>query len=218
MKRPLWQVVLAVMILMGIVGGIYDTVRQRTAMAPTDPVVMIVEYDILGQRVSQGSGFFIDNKTVLTAGHVVKLNSPFNHLEVYKKNDKTHTNEVYQVESAYALKSHDVGRITIEGTYDGPVAPLGSTKDLKVGDPVLICGYMLALSRMGLDLSTTWGHVSDTCLYGGDSELSDRGDILLDITSYPGGSGGPVWCGGRVVAIVSRGIPGLLIVEPVDFR
>jgi S1-C subfamily serine protease len=213
MKRPLWQVILAVMLLVGIVGGIYDTVRQRTAMAPTDPVVMIVQYDFQGQWVSQASGFFIDNKTILTAGHVAKLNVPTNRLMVYKKNKKTHLMDVYEVETFYALKSHDVGRITIEGTYDGPVAPLGSTKDLKVGDPVLTCGYMLTFSPMELDLTTTWGHVADTCLYGGNA-----GDVLLDITIYPGGSGGPIWCGGRVVAIVSRGVPGLLIMEPVDFR
>ena len=213
MKRSLWQVIMWLGIIGGVCGGC-GGVTKKVISAPTDPVVMIVEYDTQGQWISQGSGFFIDDKTILTAGHVVKLHDPANHLEVVKKNNKMHLNDTYQVEFTYALKSHDIGRITIEGNYTGPVASLGSVKDLKVGDPVLLCGYMLSLDPIGLDLSTTWGHISDMCLYGPE----DKDDILLDITIYPGGSGGPIWCNGKVVAIVSRGVPGLLIVEPVDFR
>jgi S1-C subfamily serine protease len=211
------------MLVLGIAGAIWDTWVARPTVTPQDTVAMIVEFDFMGQWVSEGTGFFIDNKTLLTAGHVATIHDPLNlgqnTFRVFYKNTKTNVTDVYEVESAHALKTHDIGIIRIEGTYPGPVAPLGSIKDCAVGDPVLLCGYMLSLSPMGLDLTTTWGHVSDLCLYNQrPGDISDKGDALLDITIYPGGSGGPIWHNGKVVAIVSRGIPGLLIVEPVDYR
>jgi S1-C subfamily serine protease len=149
---------------------------------------------------SHGSGVYIGNGFVLTAGHVTDD----------KKTVKVRTQVGQVVDgrvlwgSLYRLGGHDVGLVYVEG-LQVPAAELTCTNPV-VGDDVSIIG-----NPYEVEFARTWGKVSATGLTGLETDVAMAWSELytLDVTAAPGVSGGPVFNDrGQIVGILVGGMVG----------
>jgi serine protease Do len=144
---------------------------------------------------SLGSGFIIDkNGTILTNNHVVENADKI----LVKLNDQTELSGKVLGRDAKT----DIAVIKIDAKKDLPVAPLGDSDRLEVGEWVAAVG-----SPFGLDNTITAGIVSAKGRAIGAGPYDDF--IQTDASVNPGNSGGPlVNIQGEVIgintAIVSR--------------
>jgi len=159
----------------------------------------IEAFDNYGNHLWWASGVWIDSRHVLTAAHVVQADE-----------EGRGTPTCWLISGKYSATkvkidvNHDVAMLTLDEERVGPMAQI-SQEPLKVGDEVVMCGWV-----MGMGLETTWGRVANVVGQG----LAE-GDVVCGIACGPGASGGPVFRGGKVVGIVSRGVPGFLVIEPI---
>jgi serine protease Do len=156
----------------------------------------------------QGSGFIVDaNGLVLTNAHVVDGASTV----TVKLRDKRE----FQAKVLGSDRQTDVAVLKIDAR-DLPTVPLGSEKNLRVGEWVLAIG-----SPYGFENTVTAGVVSAK-----GRSLPDDGFvpfIQTDVAINPGNSGGPLFnAAGQVVGINSQifsrtgGYQGLAFAIPID--
>jgi S1-C subfamily serine protease len=166
-----------------------DQIMQMRAITP-----FIEALDPSGGRLWEASGVRISAHYVLTAAHVI---GDADHWLV----------DGHVARSATISADKDTALLYVDDAYDGPVAEI-STDTLKVGDPVMVCGWMV-----GLGLETTWGQVANVT---SDPKGWGEGDLVVAIVCTFGASGGPVFSNGKLVGVVSRGQDSLLVVSPVE--
>lgn len=142
---------------------------------------------------SLGSGFFIsEDGYLLTNNHVI---DGADEVTVLLQDQREFTAEIIGTD-----ESSDLALLKVEGD-DLPVAALGDSKELNVGEWVLAIG-----SPFGLDYSVAAGIVSAK----GRSLPTERGEnyvpfIQTDVAINPGNSGGPLFnMEGEVVGINSQ--------------
>jgi S1-C subfamily serine protease len=139
----------------------------------------------------QGSGFIIDaNGIILTNAHVV---DGADKVTVYIKDGRTFEGKVQGVDEVT-----DLAVVKINGK-DLPVAPLGDSNQVQVGDWAIAVG-----NPLGLDNTVTLGIISTLHRSSAAVGIPDkRLDFLqTDAAINPGNSGGPLLNGqGEVIGI-----------------
>ncbi|NWF59137.1 MAG: trypsin-like peptidase domain-containing protein [Fischerella sp.] len=135
------------------------------------------EYHLRGQ----GSGFIIDrNGTILTNAHVV---SGADTVKVTLKDGRTFRGDVRGID-----EPSDLAVVKIEG-QNLPVAPLGNSSDVQVGDWAIALG-----NPLGLDNTVTLGIISTLNRSSAQVGIPDKrlDFIQTDAAINPGNSGGPL--------------------------
>jgi S1-C subfamily serine protease len=158
----------------------------------------------------QGSGFIIDsNGILLTNAHVV---NEADRVTVTLKDGRTFDGKVQGVDPVT-----DLAVVKISGAKDLPVATLGNSNDVQVGDWAIAVG-----NPLGLDNTVTLGIVStlkrsSATIGMGDKRLEF---IQTDAAINPGNSGGPLLNGqGEVIGIntaIRADATGIGFAIPID--
>jgi S1-C subfamily serine protease len=188
-------------------GVVYVQARGVTDSSP---------FGLPGQQgVATGSGFVIDKDGyILTNDHVVEGSSDVS--VRFKENGDSVKADVKgrDPSSDLALLKIDPSKAKLE-----PV-PLGNSKDVAVGDPVVAIG-----NPFGLQRTVTTGIVSAVQReISAPNDFTIRGAIQTDASINPGNSGGPLLNGdGRVIGINSQiatgggnGSVGIGFAVPID--
>jgi S1-C subfamily serine protease len=133
------------------------------------------------RQLGEGSGFIIDpNGMILTNAHVV---SGADSVTVTLKDGRKLKGEVKGVD-----EPSDLAVVKIDGK-NLPVAPLGNSKELKVGDWAIAVG-----NPLGLDNTVTLGIISTISRSSAQVGIPDKrlDFIQTDAAINPGNSGGPL--------------------------
>jgi S1-C subfamily serine protease len=133
------------------------------------------------RQQGQGSGFIVDaSGIVLTNAHVV---SGADSVTVTLKDGRTFQGDVRGVD-----EPSDLAVVKIDGS-DLPVAPLGNSSDVEVGDWAIAVG-----NPLGLDNTVTLGIVSTLNRSSAQIGIPDKrlDFIQTDAAINPGNSGGPL--------------------------
>jgi S1-C subfamily serine protease len=133
------------------------------------------------RQYGQGSGFIIDSDgIVLTNAHVV---SRADTVMVTLKDGRTFQGEVRGID-----EPSDLAVVKIEGR-NLPVAPLGNSSEVQVGDWAIAVG-----NPLGLDNTVTLGIISTLKRSSSQVGISDKrlDFIQTDAAINPGNSGGPL--------------------------
>ena len=168
-----------------------DTEKTITRRASTDPMMEDPFFrrffgdEVLAPREEmmrgQGSGFLIDqNGMLLTNSHVV---NGADKVTVTLKDGRKFIGKVRGVDEVT-----DLAVVKIEGK-DLPVAPLGNSADVQVGDWAIAVG-----NPLGLDNTVTLGIVSTLKRSSAAIGIPDKrlDFIQTDAAINPGNSGGPL--------------------------
>ena len=155
---------------------------------------------------SLGSGFIIDpDGHIVTNNHVVEN---ANEIEIKLNNGKSYAADIVGRDP-----STDLALLKIEAKHQLPVAALGNSDDLKVGEWVVAIG-----SPFGLEHTVTDGIVSAKGRVIGSGPYDDF--IQTDASINPGNSGGPlINMKGQVVGIntaIVAGGTGIGFAVPVN--
>ena len=130
------------------------------------------------RQKGEGSGFIISKEGyILTNAHVI---DNADDLQVALADGRLFRGQVIGVDNIT-----DVGLVKIKSPNPLPVLPLGSSKQLRIGEWVMAIG-----SPFGLELSITVGIVSAKGRSLGASPFDDF--IQIDAPINPGNSGGPL--------------------------
>jgi S1-C subfamily serine protease len=158
----------------------------------------------------QGSGFIIDSQGILlTNAHVV---NEADRVTVTLKDGRTFDGKVQGVDPVT-----DLAVVKISGAKNLPVAPLGKSDEVQVGDWAIAVG-----NPLGLDNTVTLGIVStlkrSSAMIGmGDKRIEF---IQTDAAINPGNSGGPLLNGqGEVIGIntaIRADATGIGFAIPID--
>ncbi|MHB1134692.1 MAG: S1C family serine protease [Chloroflexota bacterium] len=166
-----------------------------------------------GVQTGNGSGVVVDSEgLILTNNHVV---SGARAISVRFSNGQTREGTLLGTDSA-----NDLALLRVSDLPSGiPVATLGDSASLRVGDPAIAIG-----SPFGLEQTVTQGIISAvnrTWQSGGGRTL--RGLIQTDAPVNPGNSGGPLLnAAGEVVGITNliespvRGSVGIGFAVPIN--
>jgi serine protease Do len=142
--------------------------------------------------VATGTGFIIeDSGLILTNNHVVQ---GAHSVEVRLQDGRRYSAEVVGVDA-----NTDVALLRLRDTRGAefPVAELGESRDIEVGEWVIALG-----NPLGLDFTVTAGIVSALGRSLGSSPSAVQSFIQTDAAINPGNSGGPlVDLRGRVIGI-----------------
>jgi S1-C subfamily serine protease len=129
-----------------------------------------------------GSGFILDKSgIILTNAHVV---DQADKVTVRLKDGRTYAGKVKGIDEVT-----DLAVVKINAGSDLPVAPLGSSKDVQVGDWAIAVG-----NPLGFDNTVTLGIVSTLKRSSAQVGISDKrlDFIQTDAAINPGNSGGPL--------------------------
>jgi serine protease Do len=130
------------------------------------------------EQGGEGTGFIINKSGyILTNGHVV---AESDQLQVTLADKRLFPAKLIGLD-----KTGDLALVKIESNEDLPVAPLGSSEKLQVGDWVMAIG-----SPFGFDETVTVGIISGKGRSIGASPYDDF--IQTDASVNPGNSGGPL--------------------------
>jgi putative serine protease PepD len=145
-----------------------------------------------------GSGFVLDDSGhVITNNHVVADATAAGQLKVVDRDNKEHAARIIGRSPVY-----DIAVLDVSGASALRPSPIGSSRQLRVGDTVVAIG-----SPLGLSSSVTSGIVSATdrpVTIGGADESSYINALQTDAAINPGNSGGPlVNLRGQVVGVNS---------------
>ncbi|MBD2136061.1 trypsin-like peptidase domain-containing protein [Anabaena sp. FACHB-1237] len=139
-----------------------------------------------------GSGFILDKSgVILTNAHVV---DKADKVTVRLKDGRTFQGKVQGIDEVT-----DLAVVKINAGNDLPVAPLGSSKNVQVGDWAIAVG-----NPLGFDNTVTLGIVSTLKRSSAQVGISDKrlDFIQTDAAINPGNSGGPLLNGkGEVIGI-----------------
>ena len=161
------------------------------------------------RQQGQGSGFIIDDKgIVLTNAHVVRNADK---VTVRLRDGRTFQGEVKGIDPP-----SDLAVVKIKGK-NLPVAPLGNSSQLQVGDWAIALG-----NPLGLDNTVTLGIISTLNRSSAQAGIPDmRLDFIqTDTAINPGNSGGPLLNDrGEVIGIntaIRAGAEGIGFAIPID--
>jgi S1-C subfamily serine protease len=163
------------------------------------------EYRLYGE----GSGFIIDSSgLILTNAHVV---SGVDKVTVTLKDGRTSIGKVRGIDNP-----SDLAVVKIDGS-NLPIAPLGKSKNIKVGDWAIAVG-----NPLGLDNTVTLGIISTLNRSSTQVGIPDKRIefIQTDAAINPGNSGGPLLNErGEVIGIntaIRAGAEGIGFAIPID--
>jgi len=201
------------------VGPSVVTIRVvRTETGPVTAYDQFLGRSRTRQTGGLGSGFVIDAEGhVLTNNHVVR---DADQMEVVDEHGRR-----YAAELVGSDEITDLAVVRIEpGTV--PVAPLGTSSDLVVGEPAIAIGNPSGYQLANTEPTVTSGVISGV---GRDIQGSSSQEVLYadmiqtDAAINPGNSGGPlVNADGRVIGVnssifsISGGSEGLGFAIPID--
>ncbi len=161
------------------------------------------------RQQGQGSGFIIDSQgIILTNAHVVK---DADQVSVKLRDGRTFKGEVRGVD-----EPSDLAVVKIQGK-DLPVAPLGDSSQIQVGEWAIAVG-----NPLGLDNTVTLGIISTLNRSSAQVGIPDmRLDFIqTDTAINPGNSGGPLLNDrGEVIGIntaIRAGAEGIGFAIPID--
>ena len=161
------------------------------------------------RQQGQGSGFIVDSKgIILTNAHVVKN---ADNVTVKLRDGRTFPGEVKGVD-----EPSDLAVVKIKGK-DLPIAPLGDSSQIQVGEWAIAVG-----NPLGLDNTVTLGIVSTLNRSSAQAGIPDmRLDFIqTDTAINPGNSGGPLLNDrGEVIGIntaIRAGAEGIGFAIPID--
>ncbi len=161
------------------------------------------------RQQGQGSGFIIDSQgIILTNAHVVK---DADQVSVKLRDGRTFKGEVRGVD-----EPSDLAVVKIQGK-DLPVAPLGDSSQIQVGEWAIAVG-----NPLGLDNTVTLGIISTLNRSSSQVGIPDmRLDFIqTDAAINPGNSGGPLLNDrGEVIGIntaIRAGAEGIGFAIPID--
>jgi S1-C subfamily serine protease len=165
------------------------TVTRKLDPMFDDPFFRRFFGDDLGMRMpqqerlrGQGSGFIIDRSgIILTNSHVI---NKADKVTVTLKDGRTYTGKVQGADEVT-----DLAVVKIEGGSDLPVAPLGDSDIVQVGDWAIAVG-----NPLGLDNTVTLGIISTLKRSSAQVGIPDKrlDFIQTDAAINPGNSGGPL--------------------------
>jgi S1-C subfamily serine protease len=146
------------------------------------------------QQTSEGSGVVISKDGyILTNQHVIE---GADSVKVYQLDGSQYNAKIVGGDAR-----DDLALIKVEATKPLPVAPLGDSSAMQVGDWVMAMG-----NPLGFDYSATVGVVSGKARRLPSSNFANY--LQTDAAIYPGNSGGPlVNLAGEVIAINTAVIP-----------
>ncbi|NER35962.1 MAG: trypsin-like serine protease [Oscillatoria sp. SIO1A7] len=162
------------------------------------------------RQQGQGSGFIVDSRgIILTNAHVV---SGADKVTVTLRDGRTFDGEVRGID-----EPSDLAVVKIEGGEDLPVAALGKSEEVQVGDWAIAVG-----NPLGLNNTVTLGIVSTLNRSSAQVGIPDKrlDFIQTDAAINPGNSGGPLLNNkGEVIGIntaVRPGAEGIGFAIPID--
>ncbi len=168
---------------------------ERTITRRIDPIFGEDSMSGLSQQQrlrGQGSGFIIDKDgIVLTNAHVV---DKADKVTISLKDGRSFEGKVQGIDSVT-----DLAAIEISGAKDLPVATLGNSATIKVGDWAIAVG-----NPLGLDNTVTLGIISTLKRSSAAVGMTDKrlDFIQTDAAINPGNSGGPLLnASGEVIGI-----------------
>ena len=175
-----------------------NTVAPAPSSQPETPVLadILEELKSATVRIStvrgEGSGIIFDRRGyVLTADHVVR---GVTSVTVYHSDGREEPGIILGRDEV-----RDLAIVKISGDADLPVAQLGSTLEVRMGDPV----YSLGFTPFNEAMTTTVGIVSALLPHGPEGYTMIQTDAFL----YPGQSGGPLLNAyGEVIGVLSQTI------------
>src|SRR5688572_11355060 len=154
--------------------------------------VAIETYDVRGEKLSRGSGFFIDTDRVVTNRHVID--------NAYRAEVHSYNGSIYQVKGVLAIDAEgDIALLKVEAP-PGQVRPLLLDKTSpQEGESVVVIG-----NPFGLEGSVTNGIVSAV------RDIPTFGRIIqITAPISPGSSGSPVVnMQGQVIGVATLQITG----------
>ncbi len=150
--------------------------------------------EVNSQIEGTGSGVIINqNGLILTAAHIVNLADT---MVVYLNNGESHAAKTV---SSFPFADLAVVKI-IDPPTDLPVATLGNSDELAIGEEVLVIG-----SPFGFSQTLTVGHFSGRPVNTGSFNIMDTEFLQTDAAINPGNSGGPMFnTRGEVMGVVSH--------------
>jgi len=163
-------------------------IRTEERAAPERPGVVATA------EAGQGSGVRIDKDRVLTAAHVVQV--------AEKIFVQMSTEETLSAKVLASDPSADLALLQLErAPMSGPIAALGDSDSVAIGDEIFVVGAPLGMSRT-LSVGHVSGRRAAKNFYGGFSQAEL---LQTDASINPGNSGGPMFdMAGRVIGIVSH--------------
>ena len=175
-----------------------NAVAAAPASQPETPVLadMLEEITRATVRLStvrgEGSGIIFDRRGyVLTADHVVR---GVTSVTVYHSDGREEPGIILGRDEV-----RDLAIVKISGASDLPLASLGSTHEVRMGDPV----YSLGFTPFNEAMTSTVGIVSAVLPHGPEGYTIIQTDAFL----YPGQSGGPLLNAyGEVIGVLSQTI------------
>jgi S1-C subfamily serine protease len=192
MKRRAWSLFIALILAPDATRA--ETVAEVFRKVAGSVVVIHASEGAEGAEDSEiGSGVLIAPDRVLTAAHVVQVANRI----VVDVGDQSIAARVVASEP-----SADVALLELQQAATGaPVATLGDSSAVQVGDQVLVVGAPLGMSRT-LSVGHISGRRAARKLFGG---FTGAEMLQTDASINPGNSGGPMFdMNGNVVGIVSH--------------
>ncbi len=187
-----------------IASNIQSTSGVIVALVPRiEPVVVRIDVTGSGFQAS-GSGFIIDS-----AGHIVTNQ----HVIDSAKSIKVTLQDGQQIGATVTAQDTNVDLAILHlnsSVANLPVAVLGSTNDVILGEEVVACGFPLGLDLPG-PASVTQGIISAM------RSLNNLKYIQTDVTINPGNSGGCLFTlSGKVIGVTSATVvPAMVDAENV---
>ncbi|HQZ84425.1 MAG TPA: trypsin-like peptidase domain-containing protein [Actinomycetota bacterium] len=166
------------------------------------PTVVSIVVSANGGDSGSGSGFIIrDDGYILTNNHVVAPGADGGDIKVQFNND-----EIKDAQIVGRNPSYDLAVLKVEAS-GLPVASLGNSSNVQVGDTAIAVGSPLGLS--GTVTSGIISALNRPVRAGGEGESSFIDAIQTDAAINPGNSGGPLVNGKAEVIGVNSAIASL---------
>ncbi len=217
-RTRLW---LAGLFLLAPFAGAQEDLAGMVGKAKSATAYIVVKQSGGGEEMKgSGSGFFIDQNTVITNWHVVRpesrlaLDSQGLHIEEMKVDDikvviHSGTEKTQQLACTVAMHSEedDLAVLKVQGGTAPAVLALGDSEKLVETQGLWVFGFpfgeMLAIGKRGPAISVNKANV--TSLRRDDDSILQI--VQFDGAANPGNSGGPIVdAAGNVVAILFAGV------------
>ena len=184
-----------------LVSRAVPAVDAADAAARVDPGLVLINTDLSYQGATgAGTGIVLDsNGVVLTNNHVVEGATQITVSSI--ANGQSYPASVIGYD-----RKHDIALVQLPGAGGLPTAPLGTSSQITVGDPVTAIG-----NANGQGLSRSQGSVTalnQSIVAADDLASAEQLDGLIEVSAnlIPGDSGGPlVNSSGQVIGIDTAG-------------
>ncbi len=195
-RSCLLAVIASLFISLSAMAKAYDFSSLYEKLSPSVVTILTKELKVTNGVASAkgglGSGVMISDELILTATHVIETANSI----TVKFKDK----EQAQADVVTIIKSADVALLKLrEPKKGGVVARIGSSKAVKVGEPVFVIG-----APFGFEHTLSVGHLSGRHQRGFMAVGQPVVFLQTDTAINTGNSGGPMFnAKGEVIGIVS---------------